>query len=86
MPLQPSVLDNSCDLWNYVTEQFEQIDSRNAMQFLDVVTTIEAGGDVSRFVEPGTGCVEARVRFESAKNARQQFAANIDQVLWSIEK
>ena len=59
-------------------------DSRLANRFTDLSTEAWPAGDLSRFVEAGTGCMRARVRFVST-NPRQQFQANIDQMIWSVE-
>jgi FtsP/CotA-like multicopper oxidase with cupredoxin domain len=78
-----SGVTQSIDLYNYQASQFEEVDSRPAMRFSDLVTEVVATGDLSRFVEVGTGTVKARARFQSAV-ARQQFSANIDQMIWTI--
>ena len=80
-----SEVSQSIDLFNYQLGSFEEVDVRPANRFTDLVTTVEAAGDLSRFVEPGTGEIKARVRFESA-NPRQQFSANIDQTVWGIRE
>ncbi|MEM7456567.1 MAG: hypothetical protein AAF456_19640 [Planctomycetota bacterium] len=72
-------------LYNYDTDQFEQIDSRNASRFNDQTVEITPTGDVSRFVEPGTNCVEARIEFSGATQ-RMQFTANIDRAFWSVSE
>lgn len=71
------------DLYDYVAGTWESVDTSNAARFADSTVTVEATGDLTRFVESGSGCMEARVRFLSA-NARQRFTANIDQVSWTI--
>lgn len=73
----------SIDFFNYETSTFEEVDSRLASRFADSGTTVSASGDVSRFLEPGTGCVISRLRFQSPV-ARQRFAANIDFIEWSL--
>ena len=49
----------------------------------DSVVTAAATGDLSRFVEAGTMCIEARVHFQSDR-PRQRFASNTDQAIWTI--
>ena len=71
-------------LYDYVAGAFEELDSRNARRFSDQVVVATPTGDLSRFVEPGTGAIEARIEFSSA-NRRQQFSSSIDQTIWSIE-
>jgi uncharacterized membrane protein len=79
-----STVNQSIWLFDYVADDFEQLDIRQAATFTDLVTTVMPTGDLSRFVEPVTGCVKARVVFQSV-NPRQQFTANIDQIIWQIE-
>ncbi|MEM7453207.1 MAG: hypothetical protein AAF456_02520 [Planctomycetota bacterium] len=71
------------ELYDYDAQQWVQIDSRNASRFTDSVITVDATGDLSRFVEPGTFMMEARVRHVSA-NPRQVFTTNTDQCIWTI--
>ena len=73
----------SIELFNYDDDDWEQIDSRNASSFVDATATITVGGDVSRFVEPGTQCLEARIRFQS-DSPRQQFSSNTDWFIWNV--
>lgn len=72
------------EMFDYDLASWEQVDSRLANRFTDLLTEAMPAGDLSRFVEAGTGCLRARVRFVSA-NPRQQFQANIDQMIWSVE-
>ncbi|MEM7453858.1 MAG: hypothetical protein AAF456_05825 [Planctomycetota bacterium] len=79
-----STVVQSIDLYDYDLDEWVEIDSRNATRFSDSKFTVSASGDVSRFVQPGTSCVEARVRYQSLSN-RQQFTANMDHIFWSIQ-
>ena len=74
------------ELFDYVAATWEIIDSRNAVRSPapDSVVTVAATGDLSRFVEAGTMCVEARVRYKS-DSPRQNFASNTDQTIWTIQ-
>ncbi|MEM7456385.1 MAG: hypothetical protein AAF456_18715 [Planctomycetota bacterium] len=74
----------SIDLFNYDTNSWEQVDSQPASRLGDVVVIIEPDGDLSRFVEPGTNLLEARVRYRSI-SARRQFASRTDLFHWTIE-
>jgi hypothetical protein len=74
----------SLDLFDYVADAWEEVDVRNASRFNDSTVVASPSGDLSRFVQPGTNCIEARLRFQS-NVARQQFTANIDQANWTIE-
>lgn len=72
------------ELFDYFVNDFEAIDSRDASRFSDAVVTADAKGDLSRFVNPFTQEIRARVRYNST-NPRQQFSAGIDQAIWTIE-
>lgn len=72
------------EMYDFVLGDWETIDSQPASRFLDVTVEVVPTGDLSRFVEAGTGVVRARSRFVSS-NPRQQFSANIDQMIWVIE-
>lgn len=67
-------------VFNYQTNTFEQVDIRNASRFVDQTTSIELTGDLTRFIEPGTGEMSARVKFVSA-NPRTRFTTNIDRLV-----
>ncbi|MEM7456583.1 MAG: endo-1,4-beta-xylanase [Planctomycetota bacterium] len=70
-------------LFNYDDGEFELVDSRNASRFGDSTIQILPAGDLARFIESGTGCVEARVRFQS-DSQRQRFSSNTDRAVWLI--
>ncbi|MEM7454360.1 MAG: hypothetical protein AAF456_08385 [Planctomycetota bacterium] len=70
-------------LYNYDSDQFEEVDSRLARRFIDQTIQVAPVGDLSRFVEPGTGCMEARIRFQGATQ-RMQFTANVDRAYWEV--
>ncbi|MEM7457766.1 MAG: polysaccharide lyase, partial [Planctomycetota bacterium] len=78
-----SLVNQNISLFNFETGAFETIYSRAASRFGDSVTTISVGGDVSRFVEPATNFIEARISYVSA-SPRQRFTANVDLVNWII--
>ena len=77
-------ISQQIELYDYDSDSWEIVDTRNASRFGDGVVTVSPSGDLSRFVEPGTGCVEARIRYSSPVN-RTQFSANIDQIRWTVE-
>ncbi|MEM7453003.1 MAG: discoidin domain-containing protein [Planctomycetota bacterium] len=79
-----SAVTQSVELFNYDAQNWELVDSRNASRFSDTATVIGVNGDLSRFVEPGSLTIEARVRYRSV-NPRQQFSSNTDQFIWTIE-
>ncbi|MEM7454950.1 MAG: hypothetical protein AAF456_11425 [Planctomycetota bacterium] len=70
-------------LYDYVNDGFELVDTRPAPRNFDATATIVPTGDLSRFVQPGTGCVEARIRYQAAVQ-RAQYGANIDMTIWNI--
>ena len=51
----------------------------------DSVMVVVGTGDLSRFVEDGTMCIETRVRFQSESAPRQGFASNTDQAVWRFQ-
>lgn len=72
------------ELFDYDSNSWEQIDTRAAARFADSTTTVQPSGDVARFVETGTGNIQARVRYLS-DNPRQSFGSNTDLFSWTIE-
>ena len=52
-------------------------------RFSDSTVVITAGGDVSRFVEPGTGEMTARIRYVG-NSPRLQFSVNADYAVWRL--
>ncbi len=78
-----SEVTQTIELFDYAVNDWEQIDSREASRFTDSTVTVAATGDLSRFVEPGTMCMKARIRYQSPV-ARQQFSSNTDQFIWTI--
>lgn len=77
-------VDQIIELFNFRTNGWEEVDSRAASRFADSVTTIELEQPLSRFVEPGTNNIDARIRFFSP-NPRQVFTSNTDQFIWLIQ-
>ncbi|MEM7454580.1 MAG: sulfatase-like hydrolase/transferase [Planctomycetota bacterium] len=75
----------SIELYNYDADTWELVDSRDATRLpsADSVVAVQITGDVTRFVEPGPGSMEARVRFNSPVQ-RQQFSSNTDRFTWTI--
>ncbi len=78
-----STVNQTIELYDYVTDAWEQVDTRPATRFTDSMVTVAATGDLSRFVEAGTMCMMARIRYQSPV-ARQQFSSNTDQFIWTI--
>lgn len=71
------------ELWDFSLDDWEVVDSRNATNMVDSTATVAAAGDLSRFVEPTTLTVAARIHFQST-SPRQRFSSNTDQFIWSI--
>ena len=73
------------EFFDYVAGDWELVDTTNAARapMPDKVVTATATGDLSRFVEAGTLCIAARIRYKSDRN-RQKFASNTDQAIWMI--
>lgn len=78
-----SQVTQTIELYDYVASSWELLDSRNANRFSDTTVTVPATGNLSRFVEAGTMCMEARIRYRSA-NPRQQFSSNTDRTVWTV--
>ena len=78
-----STVNQTIELFDYAAAAWEAVDTRAATRFMDSVVTVSLTGDLSRFVEPGTMCMKARIRYQSPI-ARQQFSSNIDQFIWTI--
>ena len=81
--LARTAVNQIIEVFNFDTDSFEQVDIRGATRFKDSTTTVELTGDLSRFVEPGTNAILARVRYLSA-NPRQSFTSITDRVSWAI--
>lgn len=78
-----STVVQSIELWDYTLGDWELVDSRNATNMVDSTATVAATGDLNRFVDQATLSVQARIHFQSL-NARQRFASNTDQFIWTI--
>ena len=79
-----STVVQSIDLFNYDTNDWEEVDSRNAARFTDSVVSLELGSNGSRFIDATSSEMVARIRFQSA-NPRQKFTVNADHVMWTIK-
>ena len=69
-------------LYDYVTQQFVEVDVTVASQINDSVVTTVLDGDLSRFVS-SAGELRGRLQFRSSVN-KQNFSSNIDRIHWSI--
>ncbi len=74
----------SIDLFNFQTNQWELVDARPGTVG-DTVVEVTVSMDPSRFVQPGTGLVRARLRWkESGPILAYPWLARIDQVGWTV--
>jgi hypothetical protein len=78
-----SPVQQSIAVYNYAFGMWEDVDTREASRFVDSVVTVQLTGDLTRFIEPGTNFMQARISFQS-DNPRQQFTSNTDQFMWTI--
>ncbi|MEM7457258.1 MAG: hypothetical protein AAF456_23145 [Planctomycetota bacterium] len=76
-------ISQEIELFDFSSQQWEQVDMRNASRFGDLTVTVDTSGNVSRFVEAGSRAMKARVTFNSAQ-PRARFSANIDRVEWNF--
>jgi choice-of-anchor B domain-containing protein len=79
-----STVNQTIELFNYSTGEWEAIDTRAASRFSDASIVVSPTGDLSRFVEAGSLAIRARVRYQSPA-ARQQFASNTDLFTWTVQ-
>ena len=77
------MVTQTISLYDYVAGSFEEVDSRAASRFNDSTVIVTPGGDASRFVEPGTDRMTAKLRYVGAA-ARLVFAANADYAVWRV--
>lgn len=80
-----TAVNQSIELFNFVTSSWESIDSRPATRFTDSTVTLLIAGDPERFVESGSQCMRARVTYQS-ENPRQLFSASIDRFNWVVSE
>lgn len=73
----------SISLFDFVNSQYVELDNRDATRFVDQIVVASGVGELTRFVEKGTGCVKARVTFTSPIQ-RQLFSAAIDHIFWRV--
>ena len=78
-----SAIDQEIYAYDHYAQEFVLIDVRPASKFFDRVDVASIPGDAWHFVTPAAGTMVLKIRFVS-QNKRQQFAANIDQLVWTI--
>jgi hypothetical protein len=82
----PGDVIQSLRLLNYQTGMFELVDMRVAPASEDLID-IDAGGDLSRFVQPTTGEVTAVLNWASLEFSGAPFfwTIQIDQAVWMVD-
>jgi len=84
-------VDQKVELLNYDTGQFETVDNRFATA-MDSVVAVTPGGDPIRFVQGGTGAMQARISYQNSlpfwvtgtANLNLPFRTSVDQIFWTI--
>jgi hypothetical protein len=72
------------ELYNYLTESWEEVDTRAATT-TDSVVVVAVSGDPSRFIEPGTLSMKAQLTWKNtAPVMLWPFAVGIDHTVWSV--
>jgi hypothetical protein len=81
---RPNVVQR-IELFNYQTASYEVVDERNANRTPspDLTVVVTATGDLSRFVDPTSLEMQARVRYR-ADIPRAGFSSNTDQAIWTV--
>ena len=69
------------ELFNYDTGDWEVADVRAAKRFEQTVQ-LSLTGDLSRFVEVNTRCIEAKISFDSS--IPRTFSSGTDLFTWTI--
>ena len=80
-----TAISQSIELLNFSSGTFEEVDTSSASRFIDRVTIAPTDGNLTRFIESGSGQVIARIRFKAGSN-RPQFAANLDQIEFRLQE
>ena len=75
--------DHRIELYNYDADQWELMDARESTAN-DSVTVVRVVDDPSRFTEPGTGVMEARLGFRDNTAPLFTWFARIDQAVWVV--
>jgi hypothetical protein len=79
-----SGLRQKIELYNYITESFEEVDSRAATT-TDSVVEVTVTGDPSRFIDPGNLAMKAQLTWKpSGPVLIWPFTVGIDQAVWKM--
>ncbi len=84
-------VDQRIELYNYDMGNFEVVDNRLASS-TDTVVNISPGGDPTRFVQPVTGAMQARIRYQNSlpywvtrtASLYLPFRTRVDQAKWTV--
>ena len=84
-------VDQQIELFNYVSGQFETIDTRLTSS-TDTVVSVTPGGDPARFVQSGTRAMQARISYQNSlqfwvfntQNLYLPYSVRADHVFWTI--
>ena len=81
---QSGIVRQQIEAFNFVTNAFELVDSRNASNNVDNSVTVAFSGDPSRFVDPDSGLMRTRLTFVGIRT-RFNSEACIDQLIWRVK-
>ena len=77
-------LNQTIELFNFNSGSYEEIDSRDAT-IVDSVTQVTPGGDVTRFVQGGSGMIKARVGWKATGFVLlYPWTISVDHVAWDL--
>jgi len=78
-------LTQTVDMFNFVSGQYEQVDSRAAMFNSDSVVTVDLMPDIQQYIQPGSGAIRTRVGWKRTGFVLLfPWTISIDQVVWSV--
>ena len=78
-------ITQTIEAFNWLTGQYEQVDSQSASFNDDSVVTVDLTADIGKYVELGTGAVKTRTGWKSGGLVLQfPWTICIDQVVWTV--
>jgi outer membrane protein assembly factor BamB len=81
-----SGLRQRIELYNYVSQSFEEVDSRAATT-TDSVVEVVVTGDLSRFIDPGTLAMKAQLTWKpTGPVVIWPFTVETDQTVWRVSR
>jgi hypothetical protein len=76
-------LTQTIELFNFNSQQFEQVDSRDGSFDVDEVVTIDLTGNIANYVQPGTGNIQTRVGWRATgPTLFYPWTVRLDQLFW----